>query len=542
MQVIGKILFFNESEGKGILITSQREKISFNVEDWDDFDVMPSLGLEVTFVLNNEKASGIVSKSSTTMETTEININTEEYVDNIINDITETDKVDADDNEVYDDEVYDDEDDDDSKKKGHFEADPTINIIEDMQSELEEPREESITVTLNLSTAVANYFAMIKEHINRRIGYKKVKGRLNYIVARRFIWTTFNNLTEIDLNIVTPRIKSLSLDLKIMSSVYNDFNSKTKYPQIAFEEVFLSCQAEYKKIREGAEYLIERINLLQHNEKVLDGKRRVKKEELDKKIKSEEFDVLKNELKSLNGAYVDVVHMMAELDEKYKNDLRLLHAFEQEYREDFYQIFAKKAKEYKKDLLEIMDAQAYIVDSQLWQEAKKSKLIKIHFKKSSIVGDLNTKTYLKYYLGTLDSAKVVGDSKQLFELYDHLVMTQKDYAMIVVSSAQDAMEYESSIKKLNKAYNIKSFIDEKSAIKWAMNNSVKVLILEDLLKTTNAATFLKVYHNNILTRPNIILIGDKPKFSSADYTINKLLAKGISSKILAENVMIMLES
>ena len=57
----GKILFFNANDGKGIIITSAKEKIGFSVEDWDDFETMPTLGLEVSFVYENSSAYHIVS-------------------------------------------------------------------------------------------------------------------------------------------------------------------------------------------------------------------------------------------------------------------------------------------------------------------------------------------------------------------------------------------------------------------------------------------------------------------------------------------------
>lgn len=63
-----------------------------------------------------------------------------------------------------------------------------------------------------------------------------------------------------------------------------------------------------------------------------------------------------------------------------------------------------------------MDAQAYLVDNQLWQEAKVSKSLKKYFKDSLINGELNTKTYLKYYLSTLDSDKANQTTKELYDI------------------------------------------------------------------------------------------------------------------------------
>ncbi|MFA6196313.1 MAG: hypothetical protein WC656_06690 [Sulfurimonas sp.] len=571
MNIDGKVLFFNQNDGKGTIITSQREKIGFSVDEWNDFDVMPCTGLVVNFDLKNGVALNIIaelSKPKVSIGSDVVNeyepekfSEVEENIDfthlekNSKNAIVSDNKFQSEDEEKFiiveelanvsgeiliqskeeklpDDVVVFP---DDEPTEEHFEDRDDIDILKD--DEIEIPaRENSITVTLNLPLAVANYFKVIQEHVAHRSNYKKVAGRLDYLVIRRFIWTTYNNLSEIDLHIITPKVKALADDLKIMGKVYEDFSIKVKHPRLAFEEVFLSCQAEYNKIREGAEKVVQKLTTLRANEKIIGGTLRVKKEELEKNIKSQEFDVMKQELKSLNGSYVDVVHMMAELNERYKHDLKLLHEFEREYRDDFYTIFATESKKYYKSIVDILDAQAYIVDAQLWQQAKVSKSVKAHFKKSAIEGELNTKTYLKYYLDTLDSKKASDDTKKLFELYDYLVSIQKDYILVVVSSPQEAMEYESCIKNSDKSYEVKSFIDEKTAIKWAMKNSVKILVLEDSLQKTNAETFLNVYHNNVLVKPKIILIGNKPKSNSSAYTITKLLLRNAPSKVVAESV------
>ena len=80
------------------------------------------------------------------------------------------------------------------------------------------------------------------------------------------------------------------------------------------------------------------------------------------------------------------------------------------------------------------------------------------------------RSYLKYYLDSLDSNKATDEMKKLFSLYEYLVSIQKEFIVIVVNSTQDAMDYESGIKKLNSSYNVKAFIDEKSTIQWAVKN------------------------------------------------------------------------
>ena len=509
MKMNGKTLFFNETDGKGIIITSQREKVDFNVADWDDYDIMPTTGLEVVFDIVDTQAYHIVAKENDTVIKIE-----EDELPEIVEDIPSIEQAHI--------------------VTEHFKEEDSIDVLEDDEELVENERPQSITNTLTLSKAITNYFNIIRANIQSRKAYKKVDGRLDYLLVRRFIWTTYNNLTDIDIEIATPKIRSLKDDLLKMSSVYDDFMRKTKYPKLAYAEVFLSAQAEYMKIKVGTEKIIEKLNRLRLDEKKLGGIKEVKKKELEESIHSSHFTVLEGEMKSLNGTYVDVVHMMAELDERYKADLKLLNEFEKEYREDFYKLFAIEEKKYKYDLVDTLNAQAYIFDIQLWHRAKRSKGVKVHFKKSSISGELNTKTYLKYYLSTQDVHKASGDTKKLFELYEYLSSVHKDYILIMVASAQDAMEYEASIKSIDKGYDSKAFVDEIQAIKWAMKNSVKLLVVEEQLAKVRVEKFLSLYSKNVLSTPKIILIGEKPKSTLS--SISKLISTGTSSRVIAQNV------
>lgn len=560
MKITGKILFFNANDGKGILITSEKEKISFGVEIWDDFEIMPSLGLAVKCLFVNNEIVKIVSleneadleedpftQTQELQEPVTEEVNEAENVDNPIENSqtqemapsaelleekvnNEIPKI----NETQDEESTDPKEEREQEKQ--FEEkndDPLLNIEEILEDELP-PREESLSVTMNLPKAVSNYFNVIKENIDKRQGYTKVEGRLNYLVVRRFLWTTFNNVSEIDLHIITPKVKALSDDLKVMSRLYDDFMRKIKYPPLAYEEVFLSCQAEYLKIRVGAEKTIDKLNALKNNEKYIGEILKVKKEELEKNIKSDEFDVLKENFKSMNGAYVDVVHMMAELDTRYKADMKLLVEFEKEYREDFYNLFQTAALEYKRSIIDILSAQAYTLDAQLWEKAKSSKAIKAHFHKAGISGSFNTKTYLKYYLDTLDSTKKTEESQKLYDLYEYLSAVYKDCIMMVFSSANEAMDHTLSVKSIDKSYEVKAFIDEKTALKWALKHSVKVLVLEDRLAKMRAETFLQYYKKYVLLIPKIVILGESVK--STEYSISKLLSNGVSSRVLAENI------
>lgn len=490
MEINGKILLFNSADGHGTIISLEKEKIKFSIEDWNDFDVMPSMGLEVSFTYKNYKASSIIS------------LITKDAAKDI----------------------------DSSKKSEHFEIEEEINTVEDEIGN----KKDKVNLTTHVSKSVHSYFNIINENIDKRAPYKKVKGSLDYLIVRRFLWTTFNNLNEIDLDILTPQIKTLSKDLKDMTTVYDDFTKKTRFPALAYAEVFLACQTEYLNVREGTQKTIEKLSQLKNSEQIIGGTLKIKKKELEKNIKAEEFTTMKDDFKSLNGAYVDVVHMMAELDARYKHDIKILQEFEKEYENDFYDLFSKASTKYKSSIVEILSAQAFLLDQKLWKEAKNSQALQKHFAKAGVKDELSTKTYLKYYLENLDSTKSNAEDKTLFELYDYLSSLHKDSILILSSNAQDAMEYEANIKKSSKAYNVKSFIDEKSALGWAQKNNVKVLVIEDRLAKIQADSFFKHYKKHIFSTPKIILLGNESKTDL--FFINKSLSKGVAPRVISNHI------
>jgi len=515
MNKYGKILFYNEQNGNGIAITRENKKIKFNIEDWDDYDVMPHLGLEISFILEKDKATkinifneGIVSKKNANIEEESTNKTSTKNV-------SSPNKYKNENLEKIDNQLS--------------------TLIADSTSSLDS-LDEKISLSMDINETMNDYFNHLKNELFKREGYKKVNGRLKYSFAKRFLWTTFNNLVDIDNSIVTLRISSISDDLKFVSNLKDDFDKKIQYPLTAFKDIFLSSQKEYTSIKKMTTDTIERLNLLRTKEESINLEKENKKKEILKSNNKEKINKLTKELKILNGTYVDIVHMMARLQEIHKKNSKRLNNFELAHKETFYNSFKKEAKQHQKNITNILDAQAYLLDFTLWKEAKSSHAILNYFKSLSIDIELNTKTYLKYYLGTLDEGKANKDTKDLFTFYNYLEEKQKDYILIVTASSQDALDYSQYIQSMDKTLIVKSFISELESLKWAMTNTIKVIVLESKLISTNAKEYLDYYHNNIFSKPKIILIGNDVNIRSNNYIVTDTLPKYAQPQILIKSL------
>ena len=543
MQMNGKILFYNNLDGSGIIITKEKKKLSFSIQEWDDFDIMPSLGLSVSFEFIEEQVKNIKANETAKEETV-----TQEKV--VKQEETATQE------EAVKQEKTKENNDSNIKKTETKSTKQTTSVryknqnLEKLSEELNALLNDSsdnldildaqISLSMDIADTMHQYFENLNKETAKRIGYKKVNGRLDYSLAKRFLWTTFNNLTDIDNAIVTLRIGSISQDLKFMSKLKDDFDKKVRYPLVAFEDIFLKSQQEYILVKQMTSEVTERLNLLKSKEEKLSIEKEKKKQKLTTLRNKETRQHVMKEFKTLNGTYVDVVHMMAKLQEIHAKNTKRLSEFEQAYKESFYKKFQQKAIKHQKNLIEILDAQAFLLDSLLWKEAKTSEAILAYFRELSINIELNTKTYLKYYLETLDEGKVNNETKELFKFYDYLKKHQKNYVLILTADVQNALDYTQFLRSANKSVCIKSFISELESIKWAMSNTVKIIILEDTLASTNAQQYLDYYHTHMLSKPKIILIGDQKAVKSSQYSIHSVLPKHIQPKKLNDTLSLLL--
>ena len=487
MLEIGKILFYNPTEGTGIIMTERRSKYNFSVMDWDDYDAIPEVGLSVEFELSDLQAVKVVLHEEKTKK------------DEMPSDI----------------EALAQTLDEDEKSE---------HLFSDFSS-----RPNFISLHVDVDTSINQYFRKIEEDIRKRSRYQNTTGRLDFLQIRRFLFTTFNNLSELDPHFITEDMRKLKKDLVEMSQVYDEYKTKTIYPEIAYERVFLARQEEYLKIKQESELMFKELQRLHVSEQYLSKTIEEKEEVLKRTLTSStQAERLEEEFKTTKGQYVDTVHMLAVLDAQYKLDSKILHEFEEKYSADFLAKFNVMSKKYRKQILYILDAQAFLFDAQIWAQAKQSKVLLRFFEESHIKGEYCTRTYLKYYLNTLDEEKISEETKELFSLYDYLLTLEHDSAMILVHDIDDALRLKYVFSQLDIPILVEAFIDEKKAMQWACNNHVNLLIVEDELQKVHGLSFLQTY-KKVSLQAKTILLSNTTEIVDSENVIDKIVPKGFSN-------------
>jgi len=487
MNISGKILFYNEKSGEGIIITKEHEKYDFHVENWNDFDTLPKAGVSVTCKLDGDSIAAITIMQKSTKTSIEK-----------------------------------------AQESEDKEADNSLGLIKRDRAEI-----DKIRLSVPVNTCVNQYFKQIENDIKKRTAYKDTAYRLDFLKMRRFLYTMYNNLTELDMHFITPRIKVMHDDLLTMSQVYDDFKSKATYPEIAFEKVFLDRQEEYIMIRDAATNAFGKLGGLREAEGRLSDIIGEKEEVLDRTLRiSTQFDRLDDEQKELKSSYVDTVHMMASLDEEYHHDLELIMAFEQAYKDDFFELFKEASSTYKEQILGILDAQAFLFDEQLWMQAQRSRIIQNFFRESNIQGEYCSKTFLKYYLNSLDQDIVSAEQKELFKLYEYLDSLNRDSVVVVVNDMDKVFHFKALFSKINIPLDSQVFIESKKAFSWMQKHPTHLLILEQNLDKISAENFVQQFRDKIGSRAKTVLLGADKKFEKFD----DVMAENIRAGLFKEKI------
>ncbi|MBN2895310.1 MAG: hypothetical protein JXK05_05410 [Campylobacterales bacterium] len=460
MQISAKILFYNPNDGKGIVITLERQKYEFVIASWDDFELLPALAMEVTCKVEEGVVTSIAPAKNASAPSA---------------------------------------------------PQPTAPVSSMPLWEKGRRSIDKIRLSVSVKVCVDQYFKHIEEDIHERTGYRDAKYRLDFLKMRRFLFTMYNNLTELDLHFVTPKIKMMRDDLLQMSAVYDDYKSKATYPEIAFEKVFLVRQEEYVQVREESSLTFAKLAGLRDAEVKLAEIIAEKEAVLERTLRSSPvYDELSEEHKKLKSDYVDTVHMMATLDEIYHHDLELMLSFEQSYKEPFFEVFHAASKAYREQILTILDAQAYLFDEQLWMQAQKSKAIQRFFEHSHIQGDFSSKTYLKYYLNSLDPEKISSEQRELFKLYDYLESMTRDCVVAVAADMDEAFTLKSLFAQIALPIEAQVYVDTAKAFAWMQKHPVTLILVDEALRGVSAESFVRQVRDKIGSRAKTVLMGAKP--------------------------------
>ena len=311
---------------------------------------------------------------------------------------------------------------------------PVKCIIENDVLKSVEPLEKNISTDENDAQESPTYSVSqtLKSYFNSIVGesqeIKGTKAQLDYFLSKRFLITSYNNLKNLDPSLHDHKdIKEKITVLNDLQKVYHTVSGSGEVSQIAFEIIFLRSQPEYMQCIKDKEVCVNRISVLATMISSLLPEIEQGEAELKKMAKKDKKrQVLEDKLKPLRGNYVDSIHEKAELEKQLTEMKDIKAIYTEKYFDDFVSKLSELSGEYKSILSKILNHKAYELDNEIWKHASKSKLIQGYFDDAGIEGDYSTKTFLTYYLSTLDKRQLGDDQVKLFKLLEYLKKQPKD--------------------------------------------------------------------------------------------------------------------
>ena len=403
----GKIVSYDPQKGVGKIITKKYGVKLFNIDDWIDYNKLPEVGIEVEYDIENNHLKNIL-----TLNSTEILFET-------------------------------------FNKKIRYKLPENLQI------------KENVTLDYCLDEFF-NKFKKIALKYKNLLSYTK---SLPYKKVKRFLLTAYNNLLEIDLNINDSRLRDIKNSLDEVEKFYDKLKIETKNPiYIIMEKLVLTKQQNYQLLKTKFENNKTIIGENSKNINLLELKIEKLNKELDSYKKSSAIYQEKLQLlKFYKKNYVDLIDNTQKLKEQNSEINSSIKEFEEVYQKIFEKIFKREVYIILKILEKELDILASQFDTILWENAKLSKEVQNFFKKSKIEGSYSTKTFIKYYLKSLNKEKMNNADAELVKIFDELKVFSKNIIIYDKNKSRareillylENLDYDAEVKIFNK---LKEFI------------------------------------------------------------------------------------
>ena len=390
----GTIIFYNLDNGAGLILSQSKEKYKFDIEMWDDFEHMPSIGLKISFEVEDEIVKKIVKYKEPIIleEIDEDSVNAPTSIEDAARMIIDTDMFGASEEDSM-----------------HMKLDADSYSVKTVP-------------TGYIEATMTKFFSSMQDTVDKYKDYQlqSEEEELDYFKMKRFLFTAYNNLLEIDISLADGGLTEMYRNIQEINSIHDIYKKSFIYPKIAFTTIFLK-HTRYKEAKNRLGKNISEMASIKSNLTTMENEIKRKIDELGHFEKDDEkYETLRQSIRHAKRLYVDSIDRVGTLREENE----ILLPITDEYFELFFEEFKKKfessyAKNIK-SLIEILDSMAFLFDRMMWEKASSSKIIDRYFKEANISYPYSCLTFLRYYLKTLNKAKLTTENKELFDLLEYL--------------------------------------------------------------------------------------------------------------------------
>lgn len=310
---------------------------------------------------------------------------------------------------------------------------------------------EELTETLTIKEAIDLYFQKIADDLMAYKNNEFSERRMSFEIMRRFLFTAYNNLMEIDYSLEDRELKTVREKFECVIKLKNDFENKVRDTiEASYEKIYLRKNTEYMALGTEFEDIKTKMGSLRNELGILTrqlDEAKVKKK--NAKPDSPDAKMYEDAMKRINGKHVDKVHELTGCKDSIYDIDEQLEAIRKKYFDEFKETFEEEIDRLRFDLKDVLDLFSYRFDRILWHQAKASRNVREFFKDAKIKGLLSSKTYIQYYVQGLDEGMASNSTKKVIKYINDYNLKNKRLIALV---GKDVVE-------LSKEKNIISQID-----------------------------------------------------------------------------------
>lgn len=350
--------------------------------------------------------------------------------------------------------------------------------------------------TKSIKDCIYDYYGGVENLIKHYKDEITSKKELDFLRIKRFLFTAYNDLFELDSTIPNLALTNLKSELTALDKAYEAFIKKASYPpQYSYEKIFLAKQIEYVKNEE----------LIQTTQSVIKSAslQQASMGEVLKKLEeqfanrrdysSASYLQAQSYLKNFRKKYVDLLHYLSLQKEKLAKSTKAKEEFYDKFFEPFLKSYLPMIKEFKADFIKLLNIKAFDLDFLLWQRARGSLSVRRFFIEAGITGTYSSKTFLKYFLRSLDRTKIRQETQSLFDLLKYLEAFSKKEILLIQNSKDDSKRYCEYLKNFDSDLHITASNNPKDNLNPASQNHYDVIVMEWEVKGMNLLDFMKLY-------------------------------------------------
>lgn len=393
--------------------------------------------------------------------------------------------------------------------------------------------------TRSIKDCIYDHFGGVENLIKRYEKDINSKKDLDFLRIKRFLFTAYNDLFELDSAISNTTLTNLKSELGALDREYDSFIKKASYPpQYSYEKIFLARQIEFVKMEELIETTQSIIKSTTIQQAALGTSLKAMEDQFAKRTdtRSAAYAQALTNLKKLRKRYVDLLHYLSEQKDRLTKATKARDEFSEQFFEEFLKNYLPLTNALKQDFIKLLNAKAYDLDTLLWQRAKRSLSVRRFFIKAGITGTYSSKTFLKYFLHSLDRSKIRNETKKLFDLLKYLEAFSRKNILLIQNSKDDSKRYREYLKNFDRDLQIATSNIPHNHLSISNPVDYHVIVMEWEVSKMNILDFmqkyLELFGENVCTPKFCAII---PK-NIDDMTLAKIKERGIDYYVTQGNI------